>query len=224
MTMKKKVCNADDNCTLCSVDKENREIKFYAAVFSPSVDSWGRSYDPKSFNRTIKNSGGKIPLLIEHNLSDVVGKSFEMGTDDKGVWVKARISNTTRGDDVLELFQEGVYNSFSFSGYIYNSEPKVINNSEVEYVTEASMYESSIVLFPANPDARILSIENNDIPTSNIDVEVAEPEEVEHPEIKEIDNSPEESPSPATEHAGSSDQEVDDNIISILHYIKKYDL
>lgn len=157
--MKKLTCSGGKSCTIEDVDLGSRRVKFRPAVFN-SVDSWNRAYSPKAFNRTLKNSGGIFPHLIEHNPELVVGKTLEAGTDEKGVWVVSKIANTPRGDEALQLYNEGIYNSHSFAGYVIQSNPQTIDGQQVEYVTEASMYEVTTTLFPANPQAGLLGIEN----------------------------------------------------------------
>ena len=111
---------------------------------------------------TVKSITGpgasRIKLCAQHkqtDVIDVVGKVLEMREDAKGLWFRAKISNTSKGKDIAELIIDGAIDEISI-GYI------VIDfymQDGIRYLKEIDIREISIVIRAANVEARIQSIE-----------------------------------------------------------------
>ena len=151
------ICSAGKGCRVLNTSTSKREITFYPVVFD-NLDSWGRMYSPTSFNRTIKNNNFTFPHLVEHMSNEVVGKTIRMEPDDIGLLTVVKVSNTTKGDDLLTLYNDGIYKYHSFAGYIIQSEWRQSEGKDIEYVTELALDETTTTLFPANRNAALVSL------------------------------------------------------------------
>ena len=161
-TTQKQVVCVGGSCSIVSYDKEAMTATFYAAIWSPSIDSWGRAYDIKSFNRTIKNSNYRVPFLMEHKNDKVIGFTKSMKADSKGLKVVAEIYPTSFGKDYVLTYDDYKY---SFRGYIYESDVRTIGGKQVEYVTEFRLEEVTATLFPANIEATSIKLNSVKKPT-----------------------------------------------------------
>lgn len=136
---------------------KNLYVQGHAAIFG-NVDSYGDVIVPGAFAVTISGAEGKrIKLCYQHNTDDVVGKIIELKEDDKGLWFKAKISNTTLGKDLVELINDEAINELSIG---YKAIQWEINiDEEVRYLREVKLYEISFVSRAANNEATITSTE-----------------------------------------------------------------
>ena len=95
---------------------KNMFVEGYAAVFG-NEDSYNDIIEKGAFTKTIQGKEGKrIKPCLQHDLDDVVGKIVELREDEKGLWFKAKISNTTKGKDLAILIEDEAINEISI-GY-----------------------------------------------------------------------------------------------------------
>ena len=85
-------------------------------------------------------------ILAYHKHDEPVGRMVEHRVDDKGLWIKARIS--AAAEDVFNLVKDGVLTAFSIGFRIVDAE----YNSALELfmVKELELHEISVVSVPAN--------------------------------------------------------------------------
>ena len=89
----------------------------------------------------------KNPIILAyHDHCEPVGKMVEHKVDDKGLWVKARIS--AAAEDVFNLVKDGVLTAFSVGFRIMDAEYN--SAAEVFIVKELELHEISVVSVPAN--------------------------------------------------------------------------
>lgn len=89
----------------------------------------------------------KNPIILAyHDHCEPVGKMVEHKVDDKGLWVKARIS--AAAEDVFNLVKDGVLTAFSVGFRILDAEYN--SAAEVFMVKELELHEISVVAVPAN--------------------------------------------------------------------------
>jgi len=89
----------------------------------------------------------KNPIVLAyHDHNEPVGKVVEHKVDDKGLWVKARIS--AAAEDVFNLVKDGVLTAFSVGFRILDAEYN--SAAEVFIVKELELHEISVVSVPAN--------------------------------------------------------------------------
>lgn len=135
-----------------------REIEGHAAVFG-NRDSYGDIIQPGAFARTLTNGDrGRVKVLWQHNSSDPIGKPLEMREDDRGLFVRARIADTTLGRDAMALFDAEVIDELSI-GYDAVGE-EIDNEKGVRYLTEIRLWEFSPVTWAANELAKITSVKS----------------------------------------------------------------
>lgn len=81
-----------------------------------------------------------------------IGKPIELREDEKGLFLKAKISDTSMGKDIKTLLKDGVLNELSI-GY----EPVVFEYDEtgIRHLKEVTLWEVSVVTWAMNPEAVI---------------------------------------------------------------------
>jgi len=97
-------------------NEESGEFSGYAAVFG-NVDSGRDVIERGAFSKTIREDFDRIKILSQHNDCDLpIGKPLELREDEKGLYIRGKISDTQRGRDIKTLLKDGVLNELSI-GY-----------------------------------------------------------------------------------------------------------
>jgi HK97 family phage prohead protease len=92
-----------------TADEKDGIFEGYASTWD--VDEGGDQIVKGAFTKTIGERGSKIRLLYQHR--DPIGKPIELKEDDRGLFVRAKISDTALGRDVLTLIRDGALDSMS---------------------------------------------------------------------------------------------------------------
>ena len=138
-------------------DGKNLFVEGYAAVFG-NEDSYNDIIVAGAFTKTIAGKEGKrIKLCLQHDMEDIVGKIVELKEDEKGLWFKAKISNTTMGKDLAILIEDDAINEISIGYQSIVWEVDEVRN--VRLLKEVKLYEISFVSRAANPQAIIQATE-----------------------------------------------------------------
>lgn len=163
---------------------EAKEMAFtgYGAVFG-NIDSYGDAIQKGAFRETLKEAkktGIWPSLLLQHggwgvNAEDMtpIGVISEMEEDDIGLKMDAVLAPTQRGQEAYALMKmtpRPAINGLSI-GYIpiewkRNETPK--EGEARRTLTKIKLMEVSLVTFPANSKARVLSVK------SGLDIRIAE--------------------------------------------------
>lgn len=132
-------------------------LEGYASTFG-NVDLGGDVIVPGAFKATsaaVRKSG--IPLLADHvaSTASVLGTIFDAREDGKGLRIKARFSSAPSAQDTRTKLIEGHLSKLSI-GY----EPTKFAFEErdgktVRLLQEIKLWETSVVVFPMNPEATI---------------------------------------------------------------------
>lgn len=125
----------------------------YGSVFS-NVDSGGDIVEPGAFTKTLAEGWERVKILALHNDGMLpIGKPVEMREDEKGLFLKAKISDTTMGKDVKVLLKDGVLNELSI-GY----DPNIFDYDEngIRHLREVELWEVSVVTWAMNQEATII--------------------------------------------------------------------
>lgn len=133
-------------------DGENLYIEGYASIFG-NVDSYNDIVVKGAFN-----PDKRVKLCYQHDFNQVIGKIEELKEDDKGLWFRAKISNTTLGKDVAILIDDGAIDEISI-GY------RVLDWTEkdgIRMLEKLYLYEISIVTRAANELATIQATEKKE--------------------------------------------------------------
>lgn len=140
-------------------DEEEGTFSGYGAVFS-NVDSGGDIIEPGAFTKTIAEGVGRIKILSGHNETLLpIGVPIELREDAKGLFIKAKISDTTLGKDVKILIRDGVLCELSI-GY----DPLVFDYDEngIRHLREVKLWEVSVVTWAMNEEAVITGFKAKD--------------------------------------------------------------
>ncbi|RHV86244.1 HK97 family phage prohead protease [Clostridium sp. OF09-36] len=133
-------------------DEEEGIFSGYGAVFE-NVDSGGDIIEPGAFAKALAAGWERVKILALHNDCWLpIGKPLELREDEKGLFLKAKISDTSMGKDIKILLKDGVLNELSI-GY----EPVVFefDQAGIRHLKEVDLWEVSVVTWAMNPEAVI---------------------------------------------------------------------
>lgn len=132
---------------------ESGEFSGYAAVFG-NKDSGSDIIEKGAFSKTIREDFDRIKILSQHTDCELpIGKPLELREDDKGLFIRGKISDTAKGRDIQTLMKDGVLNELSIGygavEFDYDSEQGVRRLKEIK------LWEVSIVTWAMNDQAKI---------------------------------------------------------------------
>ena len=134
-------------------DEESGIFSGYAAVYG-NIDSGGDIIEPGAFTKTIAEGWERVKILALHNDCWLpIGRPLELREDSNGLYIKAKVSDTSMGRDIKVLLKDGVLNELSI-GY----DPVVFDydkDSGVRHLREVKLWEVSVVTWAMNPEAVI---------------------------------------------------------------------
>lgn len=148
---------------------DEREVVGYGAVFG-NVDSYGDVIAPGAFAKSLAAiKAGEKPMpamLLSHNPEALpVGVWTEMAEDGHGLRVKGRLLDTTQGIDTYKALKAGAITGLSIGfrpvEYALRSKPDEPRRT----LRSVDLLEVSVVGFPANDKARVLSVKADEITT-----------------------------------------------------------
>ncbi len=120
--------------------------------------------------KKFKDSKGKVPkLAFQHDTSRLPGKILDLKEDDLGLLMEAQFIDTQEGRDRLVEVKEGVITDVSIGFNILDSEqgeklprPTFFGRTHERIIKEVELFEVSLVSFPANPKAEIISMKSRE--------------------------------------------------------------
>ena len=133
-----------------------------------------------AFKRAISSSTGDIDFLAEHDSSTVLASTkndtLNLREDDKGLYMEARIINTSAGRDWYEMISSGLITNMSFGFRAVDDEWRSTDTNVYERtINELELFEVSAVRNPAYTQSVISSRGLNntdDIVPDNIEEDV----------------------------------------------------
>ena len=135
-----------------SYNEEEGIFSGYAAVFE-NIDSGGDVIEPGAFTKTLAEGWERVKILALHNDGCLpIGRPLELKEDANGLFISARISDTTLGRDVKVLLRDNVLNELSI-GYdpiIYD-----YDDAGIRHLREVKLWEVSVVTWAMNQEAAI---------------------------------------------------------------------
>jgi|TARA_Y100000385_G_C12935829_1_gene568817 uncharacterized protein len=132
------------------MDDEKGIIKGYASMFN-NKDSDGDIITKGAYTKTLLENSERIAFLYQHNMNQPIGKPLSMKEDEKGLFIEAKISDSSLGKDVKTMVSEGILKEFSV-GFIPIKEDL---QKDVNYIKEIKLFEFSLVTLAANPLAKV---------------------------------------------------------------------
>lgn len=157
------------------------EFEGYGAAFN-NLDSTGDIIMPGAFKDTLAEFLKTGVIGWQHDWQEPIGKPLEAVEDEKGLFIKGRISQTEQGKDALTLMRDGVIQKMSI-GYRtidaewFDSLDKLAafataNNMKlrledlegvfggVRVLKSIKLYEVSLVTVPSNSEADITAVKD----------------------------------------------------------------
>ena len=150
------------------IDLAKREVAVYLSVFDV-IDSDQDMIVKGAFERSIRERGfasdsnRKIAFLRHHDWQQQIGKFTRMEEDTKGLFAVGQLGTSTKGEDALRDYDEGIINEHSI-GFSYVSDGikwvEDLNNTAGGYfvITELKLYEGSAVTFGANEYTNVVDV------------------------------------------------------------------
>jgi len=131
---------------------DDGEFSGYAAVFG-NVDSGGDIIEKGAFAKTIVEDFSRIKILSQHNSYELpIGKPLELREDEKGLYIRGKISDTQAGRDVRTLLKDGVLAELSIG---YDATNYDVDATGIRHLKEIKLWEVSIVTWAMNDQAQI---------------------------------------------------------------------
>ena len=144
-------------------DESTGRIEGYGAIFG-NVDGNGDIVAPGAFEVTLAQmaeTARKLPMLWQHDAADPIGVWESTVADDVGLRVAGTVlRETTRGRDVFAFLRHGAVQGLSI-GYL-TRDASVDRQTGIRTITEAELWEVSVVTFPANAAALVDSVKLRD--------------------------------------------------------------
>ncbi|WP_338749802.1 HK97 family phage prohead protease [Bacillus sp. FJAT-52991] len=141
-----------------AVDDETNIVEGYASTFGGEPDAYDDVIVKGAFAKTIQENGDRIKFLWQHNWDKPIGKVIELREDEIGLYFKAKISETNKGKEAMQLMKDRVIDRLSIG---YNTIKREYDSETgIRYLKEISLFEISAVTFPANDRAIITAAKN----------------------------------------------------------------
>lgn len=143
-------CAPPDNLKISPQNDGSLIIEGWAST--TAVDSYNEIVASEAFNETMPeyvNRFNSLMLYMHDWWGIAIGKILSYEVKAEGLWVKARISATELGKDLIVLIKDGVLRSFSIGFRPIKYEDN--EETGIRTYTKIQVMEISIVNVPANP-------------------------------------------------------------------------
>ena len=152
------------------VDVQSGIITGYFSVFG-NLDSDGDVVLPGAFKKTIRENGpdsGKprILHLYMHDPSKILSKPHVLKEDKHGLYFESKISETSLGKDVLQLYRDKVLTEHSIGYQIVKREVDESGKERIQKLIELKLWEGSTVSWGANMEALVSAVKTEGIKDS----------------------------------------------------------
>jgi HK97 family phage prohead protease/HK97 family phage major capsid protein len=138
---------AVDQKSLPSSGDSNTESIFIEGYASTTdIDRSGDVVPKSVWEAGIQNYLKNPIILAQHDYDDPIGRMTDYKVDDKGLWVKARISSAA--EEVFGLIKDKILTAFSIGFRILDAEYN--SAAEVFVIKELELVEISVVSVPCN--------------------------------------------------------------------------
>ena len=138
--------NAGMPAIVTDVDTESRKVKAYASSFG-NIDAHGDMIVKGAFAKSIMDRGAnstsnrKIAHLLQHDMTSPIGRITELYEDEKGLVFVSELSKSTKGNDALIQYQEGILREHSIGFNIVKED--LIEKDEAETMGVDRDWETS---------------------------------------------------------------------------------
>ena len=149
-------------------DEGNGMLEGYASTWIRKPDSYGDVVKSGAFAKSLEerwNGGKGIPVLWAHKGDDLdayIGKA-DANEDEKGLHFVMQFDDTPEAQRVRELYRDGRLSKFSFAYDILEDGMVTLDDGfNAHELREVDIFEISCVLVPANDDAGVVSVKNDE--------------------------------------------------------------
>jgi len=141
---------------------EENEVEGYANVFDVK-DAFDTIWEHGVFKKSIRDHGDRIRFLWAHDTHIPLGKLSVTREDQKGLYFRAKVSDTTAGRDIMTLVRDGAVSDVSvgFKPVRVVEDERDPENGPL-HILEVDLREISLVSLGAVPGAEIKSFRSND--------------------------------------------------------------
>jgi len=137
---------------------EGRTVEGYASVFNSMSEDLGGFREiilPGAFSNVLDND---VRALYNHDsnylLARTTSGTLELKEDDKGLYYRFEMPNTSYGNDMLELFRRGDLSQSSFGFTVEKDSWRMEQGQHVRYIERVgSLFDVSPVVYPAYASA-----------------------------------------------------------------------
>lgn len=139
---------------------EKGTFEGYGSIFG-NKDSYSDIVHPGAFKDFLSSTKpAAIKLLWQHNTSEPIGVYEEIYEDEKGLYVKGKllVDDIARAREAYALLKAGAINGLSIGFTIDQDGYNYSKNGTIRNLTKLSLWEVSIVTFPANTRAKVANI------------------------------------------------------------------
>lgn len=141
-----------------SVDLQRREFEGIACAFGRRSEGGGTPTifrGPGVFRKTLQEGAKRVRILWQHQTHEILGKPLWLKETDAGLVFRARLDDIPRAHDALKLLKSGTLDSFSVGVDVL----KWVDTADGRLVTEARLWEISLVTFAAVPGSHLFHCE-----------------------------------------------------------------
>lgn len=160
-------------------DKGNSVFGYAASFDTPTMirDAAGRSFreivSRNAFNRTLAEQPD-VRLLRDHNPSLLLGRTkagtLEVGVDDKGLWFCAKLPDTPEAQSLRAAIERKDLDACSFGFNVIKDRWATDQEMPTRYLEDVTLYEVSIVAFPAYEQGTSVDLRSVQLTTSKTPV------------------------------------------------------
>lgn len=141
------------------------EFSGYASTFG-SVDLGGDVVEKGAYKKTLKESRGRIPILDHHDPTRQIGWNVQAHEDERGLFVRGlldlNVKMARERHSLMKMAQSiGGRTGLSIGFRTIKEEPDR-KRSGIRRLKEIQLFEYSVVTFPMNPQAGVVSVKTKE--------------------------------------------------------------
>lgn len=134
----------------------------YGAVYG-NIDRGADLIEPQAFDSWLtKRAAAQVAapkMLWQHDPSKPIGVWHEITSDSRGLLMKGKVvSETVLGREAVALMKAGAVDGLSIGYRTTDSDFEKRNSGTIRLIKGADLWETSIVTFPMNPEARVTDV------------------------------------------------------------------
>lgn len=147
------------NFEIKNIDDEDGIIEGYASTFG-NIDLGLDIVDKGAFKKSIQETGGKVPILADHDPRKQIGFNLEAKEDDTGLFVRGQLDvkenqlARERFSLAKKAIEIGAKSGLSIGFMTIKEEPDR-DKPAVRHLKEVKLMEFSFVTFPMNTEAMV---------------------------------------------------------------------